>query len=314
MNSTPSSETIRRQPPSRTRHRVLAQDLVAGHLVDVHAAPVLDDALGDRNISSVEQEFQPTPGTQVIDRGAQLLALVLEAEAPRAAGRARRRRRACRRAPRRACSARSSATGWSSRRGCGARSAPVRSWPATPAAGSPCGGSSRPPSARWPRSPTRRGRRSTSPSPAPGGVEHLAQVESRHYLGTSALGRPPRALPLLARTARCCSPSRPPAPTEGPLEPLTSRTITEPALLAAELASVRREGFATAVDELELGLSAVAAPGARRVRPRRRGAQRVRPDAAALAAPRRGAATDRDQAGAGARGALGHRPEGVHAE
>jgi DNA-binding IclR family transcriptional regulator len=47
---------------------------------------------------------------------------------------------------------------------------------------------------------------------------------------------------------------------EGPLEALTSRTITEPALLAAELATVRRETFATAVDELELGLSAVAAP------------------------------------------------------
>src|SRR5918996_4779614 len=46
----------------------------------------LDDRRSDRNISSVEQEFQSSPGTQTIDRGAQLLALVLEAEAPRALG------------------------------------------------------------------------------------------------------------------------------------------------------------------------------------------------------------------------------------
>ena len=34
----------------------------------------------------MEQEFQSTPGTQSIDRGAQLLALVLESDAPRALG------------------------------------------------------------------------------------------------------------------------------------------------------------------------------------------------------------------------------------
>ena len=75
-------------PPAAVEdvHRLLAEDLVAGHLVDVHAAPVLDDARFHPNISSVEQEFQPTPGTQSIDRGAQLLALVLESEAPRALG------------------------------------------------------------------------------------------------------------------------------------------------------------------------------------------------------------------------------------
>src|SRR5688500_9063333 len=46
----------------------------------------LDDARFHPNISSVEQEFQSTPGTQSIDRGAQLLALVLEAETPRPLG------------------------------------------------------------------------------------------------------------------------------------------------------------------------------------------------------------------------------------
>ena len=39
MNSTPSSETIRRQPPVEGVHRLLAEDLVAGHFVDEHGAP-----------------------------------------------------------------------------------------------------------------------------------------------------------------------------------------------------------------------------------------------------------------------------------
>ncbi|GGO14978.1 IclR family transcriptional regulator [Microbispora rosea subsp. aerata] len=41
---------------------------------------------------------------------------------------------------------------------------------------------------------------------------------------------------------------------------LTARTVTDPRRLRAELAEVRRRGYATAVDELEDGLSAVAAP------------------------------------------------------
>ena len=45
-----------------------------------------------------------------------------------------------------------------------------------------------------------------------------------------------------------------------PLARLTERTIADPAVFRAELAEIRRRGFATAVDELEAGLSAVAAP------------------------------------------------------
>ncbi|MEV1198938.1 IclR family transcriptional regulator [Microbispora rosea] len=41
---------------------------------------------------------------------------------------------------------------------------------------------------------------------------------------------------------------------------LATRTVTDPGRLRAELAEVRRRGYATAVDELEDGLSAVAAP------------------------------------------------------
>ena len=94
----------------------------------------------------------------------------------------------------------------------------------------------------------------------PSGVEHLAQVESRHYLSTSQwVGRQvpyhcsANGKVLLAYGVA--------APAQGgTLEPLTSRTIVDPARLDSELDKVRNEGFASATDELELGLSAVAAP------------------------------------------------------
>ncbi|WP_245646131.1 IclR family transcriptional regulator [Nocardiopsis trehalosi] len=46
----------------------------------------------------------------------------------------------------------------------------------------------------------------------------------------------------------------------GPLERLTPATVTDPDALAAALAGVRERGYATAVEELEVGLNAVAAP------------------------------------------------------
>ena len=49
-------------------------------------------------------------------------------------------------------------------------------------------------------------------------------------------------------------------PCPGALERYTPRTITTFAALEAELAAVRRDGYATAVAELEEGLVAVAAP------------------------------------------------------
>lgn len=45
-----------------------------------------------------------------------------------------------------------------------------------------------------------------------------------------------------------------------PLPRYTAGTITDPAVVAAELDDVRRRGYAVAVDELEMGLTAVAAP------------------------------------------------------
>lgn len=47
---------------------------------------------------------------------------------------------------------------------------------------------------------------------------------------------------------------------EGPLEAFTPRTISHPDALAGEIAGVRAQGYATAVEERETGLSAVAAP------------------------------------------------------
>jgi IclR family acetate operon transcriptional repressor len=49
-------------------------------------------------------------------------------------------------------------------------------------------------------------------------------------------------------------------PQPGELERYTARTITGFAALDAELAAVRRDGYATAIAELEEGLVAVAAP------------------------------------------------------
>jgi IclR family transcriptional regulator, acetate operon repressor len=83
--------------------------------------------------------------------------------------------------------------------------------------------------------------------PGAEGVEHIAQVDSRHFLGAgqwlgrsvgyehSANGK------VLAAFGR--------APAE-----------TLRATKTRELAAVRRDGFATSVDELEVGLAAIAAP------------------------------------------------------
>jgi DNA-binding IclR family transcriptional regulator len=46
----------------------------------------------------------------------------------------------------------------------------------------------------------------------------------------------------------------------GPLEALTPRTIVDPAALNAELEDARQRGYAKALEELEEGLNAVAAP------------------------------------------------------
>jgi len=82
--------------------------------------------------------------------------------------------------------------------------------------------------------------------PTPLGVEHLAQEESRHFVGgTNWVGRRvPYETTANGKVLQAFGPDRP-----------------------AALQSVRAQGYATAVDELERGLSALAAPvfGADRV-------------------------------------------------
>ncbi len=94
--------------------------------------------------------------------------------------------------------------------------------------------------------------------PASQGVEHVAQVDSRHFLGTGQ---------WLGRTVdyHCTAVGkvfmafgRAPLPAE--LRRYAPDTITDPQRMRAELDQVRRSEYATAVDELEPGLAAMAAP------------------------------------------------------
>jgi DNA-binding IclR family transcriptional regulator len=91
------------------------------------------------------------------------------------------------------------------------------------------------------------------------GVEHLAQRDSRHFLGaTNWLGRwVPYHCTANGKVLLAFGSARLP---EGRLDRLTPRTIVDRTALDAELETVRARGYATAADELEPGLSAVAAP------------------------------------------------------
>jgi DNA-binding IclR family transcriptional regulator len=85
--------------------------------------------------------------------------------------------------------------------------------------------------------------------PAHHGVEHVAQVDSRHFLGAGQwLGRSV-GYGHSANGKVFAAFGRAPAPAE-PAGAATAR----------ELGAVVRDGFATSIDELEVGLSAIAAP------------------------------------------------------
>ena len=95
--------------------------------------------------------------------------------------------------------------------------------------------------------------------PGIGGIEHLAQVDGRHFLGTgqwigrrvdyhcSAVGKV-----FLAYGAATLP--------HGPLTAAGPAAILERGELASELLTVARAGHAVAIDELEAGLAAVAVP------------------------------------------------------
>ncbi len=90
-------------------------------------------------------------------------------------------------------------------------------------------------------------------------VEMLDQRDSRHILGsTNWVGqRVPHHGSVIGKVF--LADGAVPVPT-GPLERLAPQTITDPAELRRDLERVRSRGYATAVDELEPGLWAVAAP------------------------------------------------------
>jgi DNA-binding IclR family transcriptional regulator len=93
--------------------------------------------------------------------------------------------------------------------------------------------------------------------PSARGVEQLAQRDSRHFLGsTNWVGRtvPYHASAVgkvfLAHDGRIPE----------PLERLTPRTIVDREQLERDLEETLERGYATAVEELEPGLWAIAAP------------------------------------------------------
>ena len=95
--------------------------------------------------------------------------------------------------------------------------------------------------------------------PRPDGVDAIAQVDGTHLLGaTNWMGRELHLHCTAAgKVFLAFGTSELP---EGELEVLTPATVTDRRRLERELDAVRDQGYATIVEELELGLSAVAAP------------------------------------------------------
>jgi DNA-binding IclR family transcriptional regulator len=95
--------------------------------------------------------------------------------------------------------------------------------------------------------------------PASGAVEHIAQVDSLHFLGTGQwIGR--RVAFHATAVGKVFLAFDAATLPDGPLERLAPCTIVDRTALAGQLARARADGFATAVDELEPGLAALAAP------------------------------------------------------
>lgn len=95
--------------------------------------------------------------------------------------------------------------------------------------------------------------------PRPGGTEAIAQVDGSHLLGvTNWVGRP-LGLHMTAAGKVFLAFGTSTLP-DGELDAPTPATVTDRERLETELETVRERGYATIVDELETGLSAVGAP------------------------------------------------------
>ena len=95
--------------------------------------------------------------------------------------------------------------------------------------------------------------------PTPGGVARVAQVDSSHPLGAGNWvgSRIPIHASSLGKVFMAFGAAQPPF---GRLAKLGPNTITDLAVLVADLEQVRRAGFATTWEELEAGLCSIAAP------------------------------------------------------
>jgi IclR family acetate operon transcriptional repressor len=94
--------------------------------------------------------------------------------------------------------------------------------------------------------------------PTASGTEAIAQEDGRHLLGaTSWIGRD---VPDHASAAGKVFLAHGVSDVRPRLERLTPRTLVDRTALEEDLAAVRERGYATLVDELEPGLSVVAAP------------------------------------------------------
>ena len=103
------------------------------------------------------------------------------------------------------------------------------------------------------------GETATLSIPGDGDAITVDFVPSEHYLqGVTRLGRPSVGHASSAGKVMLAF-GNVPLPS-GKLAAYAPRTITDPAALAGEIARVREQGWAEAVDERELGLSAIAAP------------------------------------------------------
>jgi DNA-binding IclR family transcriptional regulator len=95
--------------------------------------------------------------------------------------------------------------------------------------------------------------------PRPGGTEAIAQADGSHLLGIANWVGRPLGLHSTAAGKVFLAHGVATLPA-GALDARTAETITDRALLRAELDAVVQRGYALLIDELEPGLSAVAAP------------------------------------------------------
>jgi IclR family acetate operon transcriptional repressor len=95
--------------------------------------------------------------------------------------------------------------------------------------------------------------------PRPAGTEAIAQADGSHMLGTINWTGRPLGLHCTA-AGKVFLAHRVATLPDGPLDLWTSATITNRAALQQDLDDVLERGYALLIDELEPGLSAVAAP------------------------------------------------------